>query len=72
QDVDKVNLPLFRARLKEVVYTPEELKVFQDKVGRPVWDKWVADNKAKFDAKKVLDDLLAAIAAAEAKYKKKT
>ena len=72
QEVDKVNLPLFRARLKEVVYTPEELKRFQEKVGRPVWDKWVADNKSKFDAQKVLDDLLAAIAAAEAKYKKKS
>jgi hypothetical protein len=29
--------------------------------GKPVWDKWVADNKDKFDAQNVLDTLLAEI-----------
>lgn len=68
---DDVNLPIFRKRLKEVLYTPEQLKAFQDKAGRPVWDKWVADNKGKFDAQNVLDTLLAEAKIALAKHTKK-
>jgi TRAP-type mannitol/chloroaromatic compound transport system substrate-binding protein len=70
-DIDKVNLALFKSKLKEVVYSDAQLKEFQEKVGRPVWDKWVADNKARFDAQNVLDSLLAEIAKAEAKHLKK-
>lgn len=69
--IDEVNLPLFRSKLKEIVYTPAQLKEFREKAGRPVWDKWVADNKGRFDSKKLLDDLLAAIARAEARHLKK-
>ncbi|MFZ1106392.1 MAG: C4-dicarboxylate TRAP transporter substrate-binding protein [Hyphomicrobiaceae bacterium] len=70
-DIDKVNLPLFKAKLTEVVYSEAQLKEFQEEVGRPVWDKWVNDNKARFDARNVLDTLLKEIARAEAKHLKK-
>ncbi len=39
--------------------------------GRPVWDKWVADNKGKFDSQNVLDTLLREIEKAQAKHLKK-
>jgi TRAP-type C4-dicarboxylate transport system substrate-binding protein len=70
-DIDKVNLPLFKSKLTEIVYTEADLKQFQDKIGRPVWDKWVEDNKGKFDAQNVLDTLLAEIAKAQARHLKK-
>lgn len=69
-DVDKVNLPMFRAKLTEIVYSDEALREFRDKIGKPVWEKWVADNKGKFDAQNVLDSLLKEIEKAQAKYKK--
>ncbi|NJO24030.1 MAG: hypothetical protein HC868_15285 [Sphingomonadales bacterium] len=70
-DIDKVNEPMFKAKLTEIVYTDAELKKFQETVGRPVWDKWVADNKGKFDAQNVLDTLLREIEKARAKHLKK-
>jgi hypothetical protein len=70
-DIDKVNLPLFKSKLTEIVYTDADLKQFQDKIGRPVWDKWVADNKGKFDSQNVLDTLLREIEKAQAKHLKK-
>jgi TRAP-type mannitol/chloroaromatic compound transport system substrate-binding protein len=70
-DIDKVNVPMFKKKLTEIAYTDAQLKEFQDQVGRPVWDKWVADNKGKFDAQNVLDTLLKEIAKAEAKHLKK-
>lgn len=68
---DAANLPVFRQRLTEVLYTPEQLKEFQAKAGQPVWDKWVADNQSKFDAKDVLATLLAETEKARAKHEKK-
>lgn len=68
---DAENLPVFRKRLTEILYTPEQLKEFQTKAGRPVWEKWVADNKAKFDAQNVLDTLLAETEKGIAKHVKK-
>jgi len=70
-EIDKVNLPMFRSKLTEVVYSDAELKKFRDTVGRPVWDKWVADNKGKFDSQNVLDTLLREIEKAQAKHVKK-
>ena len=70
-DIDKVNLPMFKAKLTEIVYSDADLKQFQDKIGRPVWDKWVADNKCKFDSQNVLDTLLREIEKAQAKHIKK-
>jgi TRAP-type mannitol/chloroaromatic compound transport system substrate-binding protein len=60
-EIDKKNLPMFKAKLKEVLYTDAELKRFREIAGKPVWDKWVADNKDKFDAQGVLDAIFAEI-----------
>ncbi len=65
---DDANLPVFRKRLTEVLYTEAQLKEFREKAGKPVWDKWVADNASKFDAKGVLDMTLAEAAKAIPKY----
>jgi hypothetical protein len=71
EKVDAENLPVFRKRLTEVLYTEAQLKEFQEKAGKPVWDKWVADNQSKFDAKGVLDMVLAEAEKAIAKHVKK-
>jgi TRAP-type C4-dicarboxylate transport system substrate-binding protein len=68
---DAANLPVFRKRLTEVLYTEAQLKDFSEKAGRPVWDKWIADNQSKFDAKNVLDTLLAEAQASIARNAKK-
>ncbi len=68
-DIDKVNLPLFKSKMKEILYSDAELKRFQEVAGKPVWDKWVTDNKGKFDAQGVLDTLLAEIEKAKAAKK---
>ncbi|MBK5103761.1 MAG: TRAP transporter substrate-binding protein DctP [Burkholderiales bacterium] len=54
-DIDKKNLPMLQSKLKEVTYTDAQLDEFRKVAGKPVWDKWVADNKDKFDAQGVLD-----------------
>lgn len=59
EDIDKVNLPLFRSRLKEVVYTDEQLAEFRKIAAKPVWDEWVAENQDKFDAQGLLDLIFA-------------
>lgn len=66
-DIDKVNIPLFRSKLTEVVYPESELKRFREVAGKPVWDKWVADNKGKFDSQGVLDAIVAEIEKAKKK-----
>ena len=68
-EIDKKNLPMFKAKLKEILYTEAELKRFREVAGKPVWDKWVADNKGKFDAQNVLDTLLAEIEKAKKEKK---
>lgn len=70
-EIDKVNLPLFKAKLTEIVYSKEDLDKFRDTIGRPVWDKWVADNKGKFDSQNVLDTLMREIEKAQVKHVKK-
>lgn len=71
EKTDVENLPIFRQRLVEVNYSDAQLKEFQAKAGKPVWDKWVADNQSKFDAKNVLDTLLAEADKAIPKHVKK-
>jgi len=66
-EIDKKNLPMFKAKLKEILYSEAELKRFQEVAGKPVWHKWVADNKGKFDAQGVLNTLLAEIEKAKKK-----
>jgi TRAP-type C4-dicarboxylate transport system substrate-binding protein len=68
-EIDKKNLPMFKAKLKEVLYSEAELKRFREVAGKPVWDKWVVDNKDKFDAQNVLDTLLAEIEKAKKEKK---
>ncbi len=68
-EIDKKNLPMFKAKLKEVLYTDAELKRFREIAGKPVWDKWVADNKDKFDAQGVLDAIFAEIEKAKKEKK---
>jgi TRAP-type mannitol/chloroaromatic compound transport system substrate-binding protein len=54
-DIDKKNLPLLQAKLKPVNYTDAQLDEFRKIAGKPVWDKWVGENKDKFDAQGLID-----------------
>jgi len=55
EKADKVNVPKLEKTHKKVVYDEATLKEFHRIAGKPVWDKWIADNKDKFDAKGVFD-----------------
>jgi TRAP-type mannitol/chloroaromatic compound transport system substrate-binding protein len=57
-NIDKKNLPMLAKTLKPVTYSEGQLEDFRKIAGKPVWDKWVAENKGKFDAQGVLDLLL--------------
>ena len=52
---------------RPATYSDADLQKFEEIGGKPIWDKWVADNKSKFDAKGVLDALLNEIRTAKAK-----
>ena len=54
-NIDKKNLPMLAEKLKPVTYTKAQLEEFRRVAGKPVWDKWVSENKDKFDAQGVLD-----------------
>lgn len=56
--IDKKNLPMLAKTLTPVTYSEGQLNEFRRVAGKPVWDKWVAENKGKFDAQGVLDLLL--------------
>lgn len=65
---DDRNIPMFDKTLERITFTPELLKPFEEKAGKPVWDKWVADNKAKgLPAQEALDTVLKAAKAAQGK-----
>ena len=68
---DKVNLPMFRQKLTEIRYTDADLARFREVAGKAVWDRWLADNQSKFDAKGVLDTLLREVETARAGLKVK-
>jgi TRAP-type C4-dicarboxylate transport system substrate-binding protein len=56
---DERDIPIFDKTLERITYTPEMLKPFEEKAGKPVWAKWVADNKAKgLPAQEALDLVL--------------
>ena len=57
-DIDKKNLPMFESKLEKIVYTDEQLDEFRKIAGKPVWDKWVAENKDKFDAQGLIDMIM--------------
>jgi len=58
-DIDEKNLPMFRERLEEIIYTDEQLAEFRKVGGQPVWDQWVEENKDKFDARQLIDFVMA-------------
>lgn len=58
QDIDAKNLPAFRAKLKEIVYTPQQLEELRVKVAKPVWDEWVAANKKRFNGQELIDIII--------------
>lgn len=60
-DIDKVNLPMLKGKLKEVVYTDEQLAEFRAAAGKPVIEKWIADNEGKFDARDVIETMFGAV-----------
>ena len=53
--IDKKNLPMLAKTLKPVTYSDAQLEEFRAVAGKPVWDKWIAENKGKFDAQGLLD-----------------
>jgi TRAP-type C4-dicarboxylate transport system substrate-binding protein len=57
-DIDKKNLPMLQARLKPVTYSKAQLEEFQRVAGKPVWDKWVEENKSRFNGQELIDAIL--------------
>lgn len=68
READKVNLPRFREKLTEIKYSDADIKRFRETAAKPIWEKWVADNKAKFDSQGLLDAMLKALETANAKH----
>ena len=68
READKVNLPAFKQKLTEIKYSDDDIKKFRELAAKPVWEKWVTDNKAKFDAQGLLDALLKELEMANAKH----
>lgn len=60
KEADDKNIPEFKARgLTPITYPPAELQKFRDLAGKPVWDKWVEENKDKVPARELIDLILA-------------
>jgi TRAP-type C4-dicarboxylate transport system substrate-binding protein len=57
-EIDKKNLPMFQKRLKPVTYTKAQLAEFQRVAGKPVWNKWVEENKSRFNGQELIDAIL--------------
>jgi TRAP-type C4-dicarboxylate transport system substrate-binding protein len=57
---DKVNLAKWRAdpKITEVVFSEEDLAKFREAGGKPVWDKWVEENKDDVPNAQELIDLV--------------
>ncbi|MGI9384304.1 MAG: hypothetical protein ACR2PO_14220, partial [Methyloligellaceae bacterium] len=62
---DKVNIPKWKKKLTMVQYTDAELDRFREVGGQPVYDKWIAANKDKFDAKALLNFVMTTAKAAK-------
>ena len=60
-DIDKKNLPMLKAKLKEVKFSKDELAKFRAAAGKPVIDKWISENQGKFDARGVINTIFAAV-----------
>jgi len=57
---DKVNLTAWRKnpKLKEINFSEADLAKFREVGGKPVWDKWVAENKDQVPSAQELIDLV--------------
>ena len=55
-------------RINSIKYSDDDLKKFREIAATPIWQKWVADNKAKFDSQGLLDALLKELEKANAKH----
>jgi TRAP-type C4-dicarboxylate transport system substrate-binding protein len=55
EDIDKKNLPMLQSKLKAVTYSAAQLAEFQRVAGKPVWDKWVEENKDRFNGQELID-----------------
>lgn len=60
-DIDKVNLPLIKAKLAEVVYSDKELTAFRAAAGKPVIDAWIEANQSKFDARGLVQSIFKSV-----------
>jgi TRAP-type C4-dicarboxylate transport system substrate-binding protein len=67
KEIDAKNLPEFEAQMHKIVYDEATLEEFRSVAGQPVWDQWIADNKDKFDAQGLFDQMMALIEEAQAK-----
>ncbi|MEM9062693.1 MAG: TRAP transporter substrate-binding protein DctP [Pseudomonadota bacterium] len=67
-EADAKNIPEFESKMEKIVYSDEELARFQEVAGKPVWDKWIADNADKFDSQGVFDQMMELLAEAQAKF----
>ena len=54
-DIDKTNLPMLKQKLKEVVYSDEQLAAFRKAAGQPVIEEWIKENEGKFDARGLVE-----------------
>lgn len=71
-ETDKKNLADWQKKgLKAIVYSPAELKIFEEVGAAPVWKAWVAENAAKgVPAQQLLDLILSETKKAKAKLGK--
>ncbi|MEM6662784.1 MAG: TRAP transporter substrate-binding protein DctP [Pseudomonadota bacterium] len=65
---DAKNLPAFEDAMEKVMYSDEEIARFKEVAGKPIWDKWIADNADKFDSQALFDRMMELLTEAEAKY----
>ena len=59
--MDGKNLPMLKKKLKEVRYSEAQLARFRAAGGKPVIEKWIADNQGKFDARGVIQTIFKAV-----------
>jgi len=62
---DDENIPKWRKAKTEIKYTDAELAKFREIAGQPVYDKWIAANKDKFDSKALFDFVMKTAKAAQ-------
>lgn len=58
KEADEKWRPIFQERMERITYSDEAMATFREIGAKPVWDKWVADNRGAFDSQAVLDFVL--------------